>query len=120
MRVVLAIVGISLLAASCVTNTTPSDGTEHPGTPEQRELGRQLVLCVARNQASFDNGRSDAETVGKALIDGPCYKDNLRLSESLARDLDPQARRELMRRPQSFEYELATRTVRRKRGETIE
>lgn len=120
MRVGLAVVGISLLAASCVTNTTPSDGTEHPGTPEQRELGRQLVLCVARNQASFDDGRSDAATVGKALIDGPCYKDTLRFSETFARDGDPQTRREWMRRPQFFEYDLATRTVKRKRGETVE
>lgn len=112
MRTFLTAVTLSVFAASCVSHTAPPASKE-----EQVQAARRLFECLIQNEASFDDGVSDATTIARTLINGPCYGAAMNASDVYSRDMTPQQRRSYMEAPRPPYYELASTVVLKKRAE---
>lgn len=112
MRALFIAVASSILTVSCVANTSPPASEQ-----EQDQALDNLFKCVIRNEASLDDGVSDARVIGRALVDGPCFTFASAASETSSRGLSPQAKRIFVEKIPYAYYDVGTSVVLKARAD---
>lgn len=104
-------VSLLLLLAGCTTAPRLPAASE----AEQEAGVARYLACLDKNVALRDDRVSDASTVARALMDGPCAEELAASKETYTRNMTPWERR-AFEREATAPYQVAIDTVLRHRA----